>query len=156
MENNLSSERFISFSLHLLFILLYSIISSSWTMYAVEPGHLFLDKENHMGRKETPISQLMPQITRLFPLKSGAITSTGMKRKEKNSQKLSSFVDRLEETWGRIWKKASWATGRTLERPYGLLTFYSTKTRDLPTSSPQFQKWKIKTVYLGILRKRSI
>lgn len=54
-------------------------------MYAVGPGHLFLDKENYTGGKEHPflMPQLMPQITRLFPLKSGANTPLVWKEKKK-------------------------------------------------------------------------
>lgn len=45
--------------------------------------------------KEQPLLNEPPQITRLFPLTSGADTSTGMKKKRrKKPQRLPKSVDR--------------------------------------------------------------
>jgi hypothetical protein len=112
--------------------------------------------------------QLMPQIIRLFPLKSDAKPSPQRreekrreekrreekrreekrreeKRREEKRREEKRPPQRLPKEWKRPEaeserKKASWASDRTLERPSGLVTnllFYSTKNRDLPTSSPQ-------------------
>lgn len=53
---------------------------SSNSVQDTGPRHLFLDEETTWEGKGTTTAQLMPSITRLLPLNSGAGTSAGKKK----------------------------------------------------------------------------
>lgn len=66
---------------------------SSSRVQDVGLGHLFLDEKTTWEGKGTTTAQLMPYITRLLPLKSGASTSAVMKKgPEGESLRLPSSV----------------------------------------------------------------